>query len=160
LTLKKVVITGAPGTGKTEIIKGLEAKGLQCFHEVIRTMTAKAKSEGTSKKQVSNPLAFVDNPYKFNQHLLQERLHQFNESEKLAFIAVCNENHYEHVFILPPWKEIYVSDNERLETFLEAEQLHENLMESYLEFGYSPILVPKTTIGARISFILNKLKLV
>jgi predicted ATPase len=61
---------------------------------------------------------------------------------------------------MPPWKEIYISDNERLETFAEAERLHEHLMTSYKKYGYSPILVPKTTITERISFILNELKLI
>ena len=73
---------------------------------------------------------------------------------------ICTNNRYDTVFILPPWEEIYVSDNERLETFTEAKKLHRNLMMSYQELGYSPISVPKATIQERISFILKELKLV
>ena len=183
--MKKVVITGAPGTGKTVIINALEVKGYQCFHEIIRAMTAKTRSEGTSKKQVSNPLAFVDDPYTFNQRLLEGRLADFKASEKtkktvsffdrgmpdvLAYMnyfnqpynkdfkKICRKNTYNKIFILPPWKEIYRRDNERLETFDQAEQLHEQLLKSYQEFGYAPILVPKTSIHNRISFILKELK--
>lgn len=181
------MISGAPGTGKTVVVEGLEEKGYHCFHEIIRTMTAKAKSEGTIKTPVSNPLAFVDDPFKFNQLLLQGRLAHFKEAEETEhevsffdrgmpdvlaymnyfkqpygkdFTDICEDYKYDKVFILPPWKEIYVSDNERLETFEEAKKLHENLVHSYQEFGYSPISVPKTTIPERISFILNELKLI
>ena len=67
---KKIVITGAPGTGKTAVIKGLETKGYHCFHEIIRTMTAKAKEQGKVKNHATNPLDFVDDPFKFNRLLL------------------------------------------------------------------------------------------
>lgn len=186
MSSKKIVITGAPGTGKTVVIEGLEAKGYHCFHEIIRSMTAKAKLEGTAKVPVSNPLAFVDDPFKFNQILLKGRLAHFKEAHKdipvnffdrgmpdvLAymdyfnqaygkeFTETCESYLYDAIFIMPPWKKIYVSDNERLETFSEAKLLHEYLMATYKKFGYTPILVPKTTIAERISFILNELKLI
>jgi len=189
LTHKKIVITGAPCTGKTVIINELEAKGYHCFHEIIRTMTAKAKAKakGTPKKQVTNPLVFVEDSFKFNQLLLDRRLSQFKESQKLditisffdrgtpdvlaymdyfkqpyyeSFRNVCKTTMYDKIFILPPWKEIYITDNERLETFSEAKQLHEHLLHSYKEFGYEPISIPKTTVAKRISFILKELKLV
>lgn len=185
MSSKKIVITGAPGTGKTVVINGLEAGGHYCFHEIIRSMTAQAKEKGTLKAPLSNPLAFVDDPFKFNQLLLQGRLTHFNEAEKLEteiaffdrgmpdvlaymdyfkqsyendFSMLCQQNSYDAVFIMPPWKEIYVSDNERLETFTEAENLHKNLMNTYKSFGYTPISVPKTSVNERISFILKQLK--
>lgn len=187
MSLKRIVITGAPGTGKTVVVEGIEAKGFHCFHEIIRSMTAKAKLEGTTKVPVSNPLAFVDDPFKFNQVLLNGRLAHFKEANNLdvpvcffdrgmpdvlaymdyfdqaygkEFMETCENNLYDAIFIMPPWEEIYISDNERLETFAEAELLHEHLMTCYKKYGYAPILVPKTTITERISFILNELKLI
>lgn len=186
MSLKRIVITGAPGTGKTSAINGLKAIGYRCFHEIIRSMTAKAKLEETRKAPVSNPLAFVDDPFKFNQLLLKGRLLQFKDAHKLdmsvffdrgmpdvlaymdyfnqaygiEFTETCRNNKYDLIFIMPPWEEIYISDNERLETFAEAELLHEHLIMSYKKFGYSPILVPKVTITERISFILKELKLI
>lgn len=183
--LKKIVITGAPGTGKTVLVKGLEMNGYHCFHEIIRTMTAQAKIKGSNKAMVSNPLAFVDDPFKFNQLLLEERLTHFKQADNLDtstvffdrgmpdvlaymdyfkqpykedFSRLCDQNCYDMVFIMPPWEEIYISDNERLETFAEAQQLHKNMMNTYKKFGYAPISVPKVSIDARISFILRQLK--
>ncbi len=183
---KKVVITGGPGTGKTSVIKGLEENGFHCFHEIIRDMTSKAKAEGDPEKFTSNPLVFVDDAFQFNKDLLYGRIKHYIASESIQksiiffdrgipdvlaymdffgqsydqeFTVPCQNHKYDHVFILPPWREIYVSDDERLETFEEAEKIHEALTETYTQFGYVPQEVPKGSVGDRIDFIREKLKL-
>lgn len=180
----KVVITGAPGTGKTSIVNGLEKKGFHCFHEIIRDMTSQAKKEGNPENMVSNPLVFVEDALQFNKDLLYGRANHFNESLKskvsmnifdrgipdvLAymdffdqeygqeFISVCEAHKYDAIFIAPPWKEIYTSDNERLESFDEAQELHDALMNTYTQFGYNPIIIPKKPIVERVSFVLETL---
>lgn len=181
----RVVITGAPGTGKTSIIKGLEEQGHHCFHEIIRDMTSKAKKEGEPNSFVSNPLVFVDDAHEFNKNLLLGRKEHyinsldlkvpisffdrgipdvlaymdfFDQSYGEDFTSVAANHRYDTIFIVPPWKDIYVSDNERLETYEEAENLHDALMSTYTRFGYSPILVPKNPVPERIAFILDTLK--
>ena len=69
MSLQRIVITGAPGTGKTVVIKELENLGYHCYHEIIRSMTAEAKKVETTQKQVSNPLVFVNDPLAFNKAL-------------------------------------------------------------------------------------------
>ncbi len=184
--ISRIVITGAPGTGKTSVINGLEHKGFYCFHEIIRDMTAKARNEESDIEQISNPLVFVKDPYAFNSGLLYGRLKQFQKAKELRkdtcffdrgipdvlaymdffgqdyqneFIEISQNNRYDAVFILPPWKEIYVSDNERLETFTESEKIHECLINTYVKYGYNPILVPKTAISKRVSYIVEKMNL-
>lgn len=181
----KVVITGAPGTGKTSIIKGLENKGFHCFHEIIRDMTSKAKEGGQSDVFISNPLVFVDDALQFNKDLLEGRTAHYRESLKTdvpisffdrgipdvlaymdffgqdydeAFVKYIEDHRYDSVFIVPPWEEIYVSDNERLETYEEAKKIHHALMNTYSQYGYEPIEVPKDVVPERISFILETLK--
>ena len=41
--LKKIVITGGPGSGKTSLIDFLEENGYQCQHEISRQVTLEAK---------------------------------------------------------------------------------------------------------------------
>ena len=43
---KKILITGGPGTGKTELIKGLENEGHNCEHEIVRKITEEAQKKG------------------------------------------------------------------------------------------------------------------
>ncbi|RDY61786.1 AAA family ATPase [Flagellimonas nanhaiensis] len=180
----KVVITGAPGTGKTSIVNGLESKGFHCFHEIIRDMTFKARMEEGDKEHISNPLVFVDDAMQFNKDLLHGRAQHHRQSKDIdaplcffdrgvpdvlaymdffdqtygkEFVEACENHRYDAVFIVPPWKEIYVSDNERLETFNEAEKIHDALMNTYTQFGYNPIIVPKDVVPERVAFILETL---
>lgn len=184
MTTKRIVITGGPGTGKTSVIKQLEQSGYHCFHEIIRSMTLKAKEEENSETFVSNPLAFVSDPLEFNKKLLLGRLEQhkegnntkqeiifydrgipdvlaymdyFKQEYKEDFKSICINNRYDHIFILPPWKEIYISDNERLENFEEAVQIDKHLEQTYKSLGYNTTIVPIGSVADRTQFILEKI---
>lgn len=174
---KRIVITGGPGTGKSSIIKDLEQKGYYCFHEVSREITAAAQKEGIAQLFLAQPLLF-------SQKLLEARIRQFQEASAIKkemvfidrgipdvvaymdyfqtsyhsnFTRACEQYKYHQVFLLPPWEEIYQTDNERYESFEQAMKIYEQLKMSYLTYGYDPIEVPKDTVGQRCEFILNHL---
>ena len=181
----KIVISGGPGTGKTSIVKVLESMGYPCYHEVIRDMTLEAKKDTNPARFVTNPLAFVTDPYDFNRRILENRLGHFKEGTRMSeavvffdrglpdvlaymdyfkqpyeddFKAICKDNRYDKVLLLPPWEAIYISDNERLESFEEALEIHQYLTASYERFGYSPVSVPEGSIPERATFILDHLR--
>lgn len=185
LNPKKIVITGGPGTGKSSIIHALEASGFFCFHEVIRNMTLIAKNEGDPARFVSNPLAFVSDPLPFNRRILEQRMQHFQEGGSLRepvvfydrgmpdvlaymdyfsqdyardFIGSCTAHRYDKVLVLPPWEAIYISDNERMESFEESLQIHKYLLDTYRRFGYNPVTVPQGTVSERTSYILDDLR--
>lgn len=174
---KRIVITGGPGTGKSSIIKYLEKKGYDCFHEVSREITAAAQREGIAQLFLAQPLLF-------SQKLLEARVDQFNEASNIPsnivfidrglpdvlaymdyfkaaypseFKEACSNHFYDNVFLLPPWKEIYQTDSERYESFEQAVIIYEHLKKSYLSFGYEPVEVLKDTVQSRSAFILNNL---
>jgi predicted ATPase len=184
LNFKRIVITGAPGTGKTSIIKALEASGFFCFHEFIRSMTLHAKNEQHPDSVLGNPIAFVSDSKQFNKQLLEGRRKQYEDGQKqekpqvfydrgmpdvLAymdyfdqayeadFLSACNQHNYDGVFLLPPWEEIYVQDNERLETYKQATEIHEHLKNTYTSLGYEINEVPFGTVAERLAFIKNHL---
>lgn len=66
--------------------------------------------------------------------------------------------YYSSVFIAPPWKEIYVNDEERWQTFEESVALHDELVKTYQESGYQVIPLPLATVPERVEFILEYLK--
>ncbi|MBT8235319.1 MAG: ATP-binding protein [Bacteroidia bacterium] len=185
MELKKVVITGGPGTGKTSVIKNLADNGFTCVPEIIRSMTEAAKLEDNPNEITTNPLAFVDDPMAFNQKLLDGRKQQYIDALKedseliffdrgipdvLAymdyfdqayadeFIRACDSHRYDKVIILPPWKEIYSSDSSRLENFQEAMEIHEHLLATYKRFQYDPIFIPKGPVAERVSYILELIR--
>jgi len=82
----------------------------------------------------------------------------FKQTPTPQFTKACTVNTYNHIFLLPPWKEIYVSDNERFESFEEAKQIHCHLENTYRTYGYTIELVPFGTIQERVDFILNSIK--
>jgi predicted ATPase len=172
-----VVIIGGPGTGKTTIIEGLLAKGFCCYPEISREVTLEAKKQGIEQ-------LFLENPLLFSELLLEGRKKQFYNAQKephnivfldrgipdvLAYMhyigdsypaffdLACRENIYTKIFLLPPWEEIYESDNERYENFEQATLIYNHLTETYQKYGYHLIEVPKGTVEERISFILNQL---
>lgn len=79
----------------------------------------------------------------------------FNQEYDDLFIQGCTNNKYDYVFLLPPWKAIYKRDNERLETFEESTKIHQQLVKTYLRFGYNIINVPFGTIEDRTKHIIN-----
>lgn len=174
---KRILITGGPGSGKSSVIKKLEADGHYCLHEVSREVTAEAQKQGIEQ-------LFLEDPFLFSSKLFEARVIQHQESEissenhifidrgipdviaymdyfgteyPSAFHEACTKYTYEKVFLLPPWEEIYVTDNERYETFEQAKIIHSYLQKTYLGFGYKPVEVPKNSIEKRCDFILNNL---
>ncbi|HET8854969.1 MAG TPA: ATP-binding protein [Salinimicrobium sp.] len=174
---KKIVITGAPGTGKTSLIHALEKKGYFCLNEISRQITREAQQNGISQ-------LFLKDPLLFSELLLEGRIKQFMMAENSgsgvvfldrgipdvtaymdfirkeyppAFKKAASEHQYEEVFLLPPWKEIYKPDNERYESFDQASAIHDFLSKTYSGLGYQPVELPFGTIEERISFILDKL---
>jgi len=182
LTNKRIVITGGPGTGKTVLISSLEEKGFHCFHEVIRTMTLDALNDKPANEILINPIDFVDDAKSFNDELINARLNHFNKGisidkkhlfydrglpDVIAYMnyfkqpidkrynVLCLENRYDEVLILPPWKDIYVQDNERMENFEQACGIHKHLENTYIDLGYRPIEVPFGTIDNRLRFVVD-----
>ncbi len=182
---KKIVITGGPGTGKTSLIQALKKRNFHCFDEIIRSLTLEVKKDVDESSHISNPIVFANDPLDFNMRLLNGRIEQFEKASSikkplsffdrgipdvLAYMDYFNQNYgdvfttscethvYSTVFLLPPWKAIYKTDNERLETYEEAVKIHEHLVRTYRRFGYDSIEVPFGSVEERINFILNHVK--
>ena len=77
---KRILITGGPGTGKSVLVRELENHGYQCFHEIIREMTKSVREEEGPENSLTNPLAFVSDPWTFNKTLLEQRITQYQSA--------------------------------------------------------------------------------
>ena len=147
--------------------------GFQCQHEIFRDVILEAQKEGIDQ-------LFLTDPILFSKKLLEGRLKQFEDIHHFEnapifydrglpditaymdftkvnylddFEKVCYNNRYDTVFLLPPWKEIYKQDNERYESFQEAEEIHNCLLKGYEKYGYEVIEVPFGTLASRMEFI-------
>ena len=172
-----VVLIGGPSSGKTTLIDALKENGHTCYPEVSREVIREAQEQGIEQ-------LFLENPLLFSELLLEGRKKQFldahQEPHNIVFLdrgipdvlaymhyigdsypsffdAACKEHIYSKIFILPPWEDIYVSDQERYENFEQAQLIHDHLVETYEKYGYELIEVPKDTVDKRILFILDKI---
>ncbi|WP_313804566.1 AAA family ATPase [Flavobacterium sp.] len=172
-----VLIIGGPGSGKTTVIDGLTQKGYVCYPEVSREVIHEARKQGIEQ-------LFLEKPLLFSELLLEGRKRQFQSAEKEAddfvfidrgipdvlaymhyigdaypafFDQACKDHKYSQIFILPPWEEIYTSDDARYETYEQAVLIHQHLIETYEKYGYHLIEVPKDTLENRVDFILENL---
>jgi len=72
-----------------------------------------------------------------------------------SYIKTSRENRYDFVFLMPPWEDIYVQDNERYENFEQALAIHNHLLNTYKALNYNVIQVPTGTVDDRTDYILN-----
>ena len=179
MDVKRIVITGGPGTGKSSIIDELKERGHICFEEISRQVTLEARQKGIEQ-------LFLTEPLLFSELLLKGRLKQFYDANQyegetifldrglpdvlaymdyfdsnypIEFVETCQNNRYDYVFVLAPWQEIFVSDTVRYENFEQAQLIHKHLLNSYKNFGYQLLDVPFESIEKRADFILDALNL-
>ena len=178
-TLKKelIVITGGPGTGKTTIIDTLIEQGYACFPEISRQVTLEAKKQGIEQLFLEKPLLFsellLEGRRKQHQQATEDvaelvfldrgipdilaYMHYIGDSYPAFFDHACREHVYSKIFVLPPWEEIYESDEARYENFEQAKLIFAHLLETYQKYGYELIEVPRGTVEERIQYILSQL---
>jgi len=167
-----IAIAGSPGAGKStllvefalrghevvsdsarEVIAGRKARNLsprpdpvEFAQEVYRRDLAKYRSaEGT------NGLVFFERTAIESRAMLLDALRQAGrpaevEAEELVF--------FDPVFVLPPWQEIYRTDQERDHTFEHALWVHEQVLSCYRAHGYRVLEVPRCSPPERADYVL------
>lgn len=168
------IITGGPGVGKTTLINELKERGHRCVPEAAREIIKKQSSCG------GDALPWGDTK-RYSRLMLKECVNDFinlSNSDRLYFFdrgipdtygyellmnfdfdpeltsAVEQYRYNPNVFILPPWIEIYHTDNERKQDFNIAVETYNIMLQAYRKSGYNPIIVPRLTVEERADFVL------
>jgi predicted ATPase len=167
------IITGGPGFGKTELIEELCRSGYVCSGEFARELIEIQTNSG-------GEILPWKNSKLFQQEVLKKRIAFFesvsNDSmafadrgipDQLAFARykgfgspenlTRNASDYRYasiVFVTPPWRGIYVNDLIRKETFEEAFQIHQAVIETYQNLNYQIIELPLIPSKQRMEFLL------
>ena len=174
---QKIVITGGPGTGKSTILKVLAALSYSCLSEISREVILEAREKGIDHLFHTDPLLFSNILLKKRQAQYKEATEKMNDlvffdrgiPDILAYLNFAKTSPsnnfkqldktyaYQKVFVTPPWKAIYRKDNERFETFDEAQEIHHHICRTYAQLGYEVIEIPFGIPSERAEFILQNI---
>jgi predicted ATPase len=173
--VSRVVVTGGPGVGKTTVLRELAARGYAVIEESAREIIRERRANGQSPRpeprefaaellrrdraKYSQPAA-GDRPVFFDRCLVEsvamaQEAGLLAEPEATAMLS--GVKFHPRVFILPPWRQIYINDAERDHTFEHCQRVHEGLVRWYLACGYRLHEVPCTSPSQRAGHVLRAL---
>ncbi len=171
--IRRIVLTGAPGAGKTAVLNALASRGYECIPKSARAIIRARKERNLSARPppvefASEILSLDLDHYRrtaaadglvfFDRGIL-DALCMGNQvgalSPELAKRYLSDYRYFHKVFAFPPWKEIYATDTERDQTYQDAVRVHEVLMDWYLQCGYELVEVPAMRVDERCTFIME-----
>tara|TARA_Y100001956_G_scaffold68635_1_gene71321 strand:+ start:124 stop:666 length:543 start_codon:yes stop_codon:yes gene_type:complete len=168
--MKPIVITGGPGAGKTTLLNALGELGYATFAEGSRTLIEQ-------QSQLDNGILPWTNLPEFANLCLELMAKQKREAlnHQVAFVdraipdivaylqvggcrveqAFLTESagYQSKVLTCRPEASIYVQDEVRPHSFEEALQIHQTLVDTYVELGYEVIEVPWGSVAERVAFV-------
>ena len=165
--MKRYVLTGGPCCGKTSLVNELRQRGISILDEAAReVLEEKRLKPGTADFQLEV----------FNRQLLKEQQNNSNELlldrggldcvaySKYFLNSVPRRirefdfaDYYSKIFVLDRLP--FQDDGVRIESGeQEAELIHNLLIKTYRQQGYSPISVPVIPIKQRADFILQNVR--
>ena len=167
------MITGAPCSGKTAVIRTLEQRGYKVIHEVARAYIDNELMKGKTLAEIkADELAF-------ERHILMEkvRIESTLEKDEIIFFdrgvpdsiayyklngleatepfQKSGEVRYQNVFLFERLR--FLTDPVRSEDEKTAGRLNRLIEESYYSLGYDIIHVPLLSVEERTEFVLERL---
>jgi predicted ATPase len=165
------VITGAPCSGKTAVIKEIEGRGIRVIHEVARAYIDRQLKAGLKLECIKADIQ------QFERHILQEKLrihHLLPETETIFFdrglpdsiayyqledldptepLRHSQRIRYRRIFFFEQLK--FSKDDVRSETDSIAAKLNLLLRGAYLQIGYRIDVVPVMPVKDRTDLVLE-----
>lgn len=170
------VITGSMGSGKTPLIEALAMDGFLGVAEPARAVIAEQGIVDGLKiydrdKQLFLDLMLERSLGDFAEHADARRPVLFDRGlpDLIAYArlfgldaapaeSAARAHRYNGlVFVLPSWREIYVTDEDRRMTFEQAAAFGDAVRDIYTDLGYTPVDVPRATIAERAAFVRDRI---
>jgi predicted ATPase len=172
----RIVLTGGGGSGKSSLIEYFIAQGYFAIREAAREQIRfsletnsnalpwkdiVAFSELVQDQMIRDYEKFPDAEFCFYDRSLLDVLSYLYLDSRPCYPslqeAISTHKYFKIVFILPPWKEIFTKDDERMEDFEETVSAFEMIKITYQDYGYTVVEIPVGTISERATFILNEI---
>ncbi len=166
-----VILSGCSGGGKSKLLGALKRRGHQVIEEPGRRIVIEELESGGSalpwvdgpafaRRAIAVSLADREKAIAlpgivfFDRGLIDaaSALEHMKGEPALAPLGQLHR-YNRHVFLTPPWPEIYVSDGERRHDFTAAVAEYDRLSTAYPALGYEVHVLPKIGIEERADFI-------
>lgn len=167
------VITGTSGTGKTALVDSLRDRGFCAFEEPTRRILREQLAIDGPALPAKNPAEFVDAMLAYCLGCLAEAQNaegpcffdrgipdlvayaiRFGIDPEPYRYAAREHRHGSPVFVLPPWRSIFVGDELRRMSFEQYSEFHELIATAYVDAGYELLEVPRVPVDLRAAFVL------
>lgn len=167
------VLTGGPGVGKTTLVRHLQALGELVVEETARAVIREQLETGgdgvpwldndrfvaeTARRDIAafDALAAESRRVFFDRGIMDSYGANGAAPSPAIIEAVRTRRYNTRVFIAPPWREIYETDNERRQDWAEAERTFEVILAQLPTLGYEPLVLPKAGVAERAAFVLRR----
>jgi len=175
--LRRILVTGGPGSGKTSLIEALAAGGHATSPEAGRAVIRRQQAiDGQALPWRDRAL--------FAELMLDRDLDAHARAgtatgpvffdrgvpDVFGYLTLCGlpvpahveravrEIRYDRqVFIAPVWEGIFGRDAERKQDLDEARRTFDAMAEVYPRFGYELVELPKAPLAERVAFVLSRL---
>lgn len=176
MPVRRFVLTGGPGAGKSTLIAALAARGMPAFPEAGRAILR-------LQDAIAGPAHAARNPRDYAEAMLLWDMRSWAEAERLdgpAFFdrgvpdnigylrligrtapphmerAALAFRYADPVFVAPPWADIYTTDSERRQPWDLAVATHDTVRGVYAELGYRMVDLPLAPVAERVDFVLSQ----
>lgn len=172
------VVTGGPGVGKTTLLEELQKRGFEIVPEIARELIREQQKDNGEALPWKNKLLYKK--MMFDRSISSfEYMDKKNHDQKPIFFdrgfldTLCytiliqsdisqsmqsyakNWRYNNNILILPPWRDIYETDNERKQDWTDAVMTFEKMSETYKNYGYNIVEIPKKSVPERADFVLE-----
>jgi predicted ATPase len=169
------VISGCSGGGKSTLLGELKRRGFATVEEPGRRVVRQEMLGDGAALPWVNAAAFARRAIAmseadiaaaavhrgwvfFDRGLIDAAVALAHLGGEHASITIGAHRFHSGVFLAPPWRDIYVSDDERPHGFAAATEEYERLRDAYPALGYEVIVLPKISVEARADFVLRSLE--
>ena len=169
--MRRVVLTGCSGGGKSTLLAELAARGFATVAEPGRRVIAAEHASGGNGFPWEDGERFADLAFwmAVGDHAAAEAEPTFFDRSALdqaawylrtgRMVPGDIPDYERDIFVAPPWREIFVTDQDRRHGFEAALMEYADLMRRLPAWGYRCHFLPKTSVARRADWVLARLGL-